>query len=447
MKANNLLKALPLSCILGALLAVSVSCTENDPLPEPPGSKPPSSGNDSTQMPVDSAAVDTPVVSYRGYAHPDGTFLLNCGDRITENGSVTYIAPDGTVEEDVYKKVNGTELGNEAQAMCLYNGKFYILCTDYFRLEGKPNDGALIIVDAETFRKEKAYRLEELRFPIPDGVNNPDFNPIPNSLSNLAVMDEQNIFICDVNGLYRFDSTTGELNLLEESFRVDNGGAGVAGRVYDRNIVIKGDRAYVAVGGWTSATDEYNLGIYEYKKGSNKISRKLGIANGGYVSGLCAGEKDTIWFATFADENKGSNKIYCVDSRSFTVLSSKRVDGNLNSGFTNTPGISVAGLSFYYSGRTTRLSRFDYQKGRSEFLVDALQDEPKANYLTCNPMFDPKKQLLYLSTTEENMEGFPTTDHILVYDCSVSPVVLHREISGKTSYVSGIYPVSMFYKK
>lgn len=91
MKANNLLKALPLSCILGALLAVSVSCTEKDPFPEPPGSKPPSSGNDSTQMPVDSAAADTPVVSYRGYAHPDGTFLLNCGDRITENGSVTYI--------------------------------------------------------------------------------------------------------------------------------------------------------------------------------------------------------------------------------------------------------------------------------------------------------------------------------------------------------------------
>ena len=57
MKANNLLKALPLSCILGVLLVASVSCTENDPLPEPPGSNPPSSGT------VDSAAVDTPVVS------------------------------------------------------------------------------------------------------------------------------------------------------------------------------------------------------------------------------------------------------------------------------------------------------------------------------------------------------------------------------------------------
>lgn len=447
MKTNNLLKALPLSCILGALLAVSVSCTENDPLPEPPGSNPPASGNDSTQLPVDSAAVDTPVVSYRGYAHPDGTFLLNCGDRTTENGSLTYIAPDGTVEENVYKKVNGTELGNEAQAMYLYNGKYYILCAEYFHLDGKPSDGALIIVDAETFRKEKAYRLEELRFPIPDGVNNPEFEPIPLKMASLAVMDERNIFISDVNGLYRFDSTSGELNLLEESFRVDNGGAGVAGRVYDRGIVIKGDRVYVAVGGWTSATDDYNLGIYEYKKGSNKISRKLGIANGGYVSAICAGANDTIWFATYAYGNKGSNRIYCVDTRNFSVLSSKRVDGSLNSGFTNTPGMSVAGLSFYYSGRTTRLSRFDYQKGRSEFLVDALQDEPKANHLTCNPMFDPKKQLLYLSTTEENMEGVPTTDHILVYDCSVSPVVLRQKISGKTSYVSGIYPVSMFYKK
>lgn len=447
MKNYQRLKLFVFRLFIGVLFAFNVACSETDPLPESPEGEPPVSGNDSTQLPVDSTAVDTPAVSYRGYAHPDGVFLLSCGDRLTENGSITYIAPDGSIEEDLYKKVNGTELGNAAQAMYLYGGKIYILCADYFRLDNRPGDGALIIVDAETFRKEKAFRLEDLRFPTPEGINNPEFEPIPRGLASLAVMDEKNIFICDVNGFYRFDSTTGELNLLEESFRIDNGGAGVSGKVYSRGIVLKGDRAYITAGGWTSATDDYNLGIYEYRRGSNEISRKLGIANGGYVSALCAGGSDTIWFATQAYQNKGSNRIYCVDSRDFTVLGSKRVDGDLNAGFANAPGMSVDGLSFYYSGMTTRIRRFNYSIGRSELLVDALLDESKANYVTCSPVFDTEKKYLYLSTTEENMEGFPTTDHILVYDCSVSPAVLQQEISGKTSYVSGIYPVSMFYRK
>lgn len=424
-----------------AALSLTVSCSEKNSLSNLPDVVP----GDSVQV-QDSTHTQEPSVEYRGYARPDGTFLLSCGDRLKENGSVTYIAPDGTIERDVYKKVNGSDLGNEAQAMYLYHGKFYILCADYFRLDDKPGDGALIIVDAETFRKEKAFRLEELRFTSPDGITNPDFEPIPESLSTLAVMDEQNIFIRDENGLYRFDSTTGELNLLEESFRVDNGGAGVAGRIYSRGMAIVGDKIYVAVGGWTSATDDYNLGIYEYEKGSNKICRKLGIANGGYVSAICAGPGETVWFVTYAYNNLGSNRIYSVDTRTMSVASSKRVENSLNSGFGNTPGVSVSDSVFYYSGMTTKLNRFDYRKGRSEFLVDALQDEPNARYVTCNPVFDSKKNLLYLATTDENMEGFPATDHVLVYDCSVMPPVLKQNITGQTSYVSGIYPVSMFYK-
>lgn len=430
------------------LLGVLFSCSEKNALPEPPGGSTP---QDSVQtpdtVPGDSATGNKPTVEYRGYARPEGTFLLSSGDRIRENGSITYIAPDGTIEPDLYKKVNGSELGNDAQAMCLYNGKIYILCADYFRLDDNPGDGALIIVDAETFKKEKSYRLEDLRFPEPDGITNPDFNPIPAGLTSMAVMDEKNIFIRDENGLYRFDSTTGELNLMEESFRVDNGGAGVAGRVYSRGMAIVGDKVYVAVGGWTSATDEYNLGIYEYQKGSNKLSRKLGISNGGYVSAICAGPDETVWFVTYAFNKLGSDRIYSVDTRSFSVTGSKRVENSLNSGFGNTPGVSVAGLNFYYSGMTTRLYRFDYQKGCSEFLVDAQLDEPKAKYVTCNPVFDKKKNLLYLATTEENLEGFPSTDHVLVYDCSVTPPVLKSNISGQTSYVSGIYPVSMFYER
>lgn len=425
-----------------SVLSVLFACSKEGTLPEPEDSTP----QDSVCVP-DTVPAEYPTQEYQGYARMGGTFLLSGGDRLTENGSITYIAPDGTVEPDLYKKINGSELGNDAQAMYLYKDKIYILCADYFRLDNNPGDGALIIVDAETFKKEKSFRLEDLRFLEPEGITNPDFQPIPAGLTSLAVMDEQNVFIRDVNGLYRFDSTTGELNLLEESFRVDNGGAGVAGRVYSRGMAIVGDKIYVAVGGWTSATDEYNLGIYEYQKGSNKLSRKLGISNGGYVSAICAGPEENIWFVTYAFNKLGRDCIYQVDTRSFSVVGSKRVENSLNSGFGNTPGVSVSGQKFYYSGMTTKLNCFDYQKGCSEFLVDALQDEPNARYVTCNPVFDAQRNLLYLATTEENMEGFPSTDHVLVYDCSVTPPVLKMNISGQTSYVTGIYPVSMFHNK
>lgn len=435
MKLRSIYRAYLNGLFLGAVafLLMLVSCSENEINPNGGGSDNSGDGSEPT---------DT---VYRGYADPAGTILLNCGDRITENGSITYIAPDGSITEDLYKKVNGTDLGNEAQALYLNNGKIYILCADYFRLEGKPGDGALIIVDAVTFKKEKCFRLEDLRFTEPEGITNPDFEPIPVGLSSLAVMDEHNIFICDDNGLYRFDSTTGELNLLEESFRVDNGGAGVAGRVFTRGLAIVQDKLYVAVGGWTSATDEYNLGIYEYEKGCNKLCRKLGIVNGGNVSAVCAGPDDTVWFVTYKYNNSGSNRIYRVDTKTMTVLDSKRVSDDLDSGIGNSLGVSVFDQTFYYSGMTTCLRRFDYQTGKSEQLVDAKDDESNANFVTCNPVYDAKKNLLYIATTEKFMEGVVSTDHILVYDCQVYPPVLKQKISGKTSYVVGIYPMSIFY--
>lgn len=39
-----------------------------------------------------------------GYASPNGILILNGGARMLENGSLSYIAPDGTVETNVYKK-------------------------------------------------------------------------------------------------------------------------------------------------------------------------------------------------------------------------------------------------------------------------------------------------------------------------------------------------------
>lgn len=45
---------------------------------------------------------------------PASVFVLNEGNMTTENGSLTWISPEGYVLDDAYKTVNGTELGNVA---------------------------------------------------------------------------------------------------------------------------------------------------------------------------------------------------------------------------------------------------------------------------------------------------------------------------------------------
>lgn len=63
------------------------------------------------------------IVYLDGYARPDGVLILNQGAPAIENSSITYLTPDGKIEEGVYRKVNGTALGNGAQDLWMDNGK------------------------------------------------------------------------------------------------------------------------------------------------------------------------------------------------------------------------------------------------------------------------------------------------------------------------------------
>ena len=42
-----------------------------------------------------------PPAHQEGYADPDGVILLNQGARTSENSTISYLAPDGTIEKDV----------------------------------------------------------------------------------------------------------------------------------------------------------------------------------------------------------------------------------------------------------------------------------------------------------------------------------------------------------
>lgn len=153
------------------------------------------------------------------FDNPKGTFVLNEGNMTTENGSLTYITPEGYVIADAYKAVNGTELGNVAQDMAFCNGKIYVIAQngDLNAVGTKfENDGMLVVMDAKTLKKEAALsktELADLDWP-----------------THIAVLDDQHIYIRDNAMVRRLDLTTKTLhpvsgtdNAPKSQFVVTNG--------------------------------------------------------------------------------------------------------------------------------------------------------------------------------------------------------------------------------
>lgn len=137
---------------------------------------------------------------------PNGTFVLNEGNMTTENGSLTYITPEGYVVDDAYKTVNGTELGNVAQDMDFCNGKIYIISQNGNKnAVGSEfeNDGMLVVMNAKTLKKEVSFTNDELS--------------ILSWPSHIAALDDKHVYIRDNKGVYRLDMSTKTLTFIEES--------------------------------------------------------------------------------------------------------------------------------------------------------------------------------------------------------------------------------------
>lgn len=149
---------------------------------------------------------DVELYCLNAFDDPNGTFVLNEGNMTTENGSLTWISPEGYIIDDAYKTVNGTELGNVAQDMAFCDGKIYVISQNGDEnAVGTTfeNDGMLVVMDAGTLRKTDSFTRKEL-----SGLDWP---------SHVAVLDEQHIYIRDNAGVYRLDGTTGTLTFVEGS--------------------------------------------------------------------------------------------------------------------------------------------------------------------------------------------------------------------------------------
>lgn len=401
-------------------------------------------GKEGPEGPGGNGGGNEPGEILSGYADPNGVLILNGGARSLENGSLTYISPDGNVEQNVYEKINGTPLGNEATDLYMYNGKLYILCNDQLRPEGSTQGGALIIADAVTLKTEKIYSRDDLQFPRPPETNGESEYMSVTTLKNIVVLDEENIYFSDSQGLFRFNSKTGKNTIVKGSYSLANQGSAVHNLetiVSTRGMVVIGDRLYTCASGfWTSTK------LLEFIKGKDEVNRELELPKGDFISGICRNGDRELIAGTCGRLGEGSNFLHFINLDSWTISQTKAIGSEISAEFMDSSGITLCGDYIYHAAGSTTVGRTSIKTWKPEpTYIDAKTDEPTAQYLDCNVVADPVKQYLYVAVSQEHAEDIVSPGHVLVYDISGDEPKLVQNIVGKTSYPSGIYPLSKFY--
>lgn len=377
-----------------------------------------------------------------GYAHPDGVIILNQGARVSQNSSITYIAPDGTIEENVYRKINGTPFGNEAQDLYMYNGKIYLLSNGIYSPNGEESDGVLVIADAVTLKREKAYKMSDLKFHRPEGSLDPnEMMPFNTPFENIAVLDEKNIFFSEGQGVFRFDSTTGDIYIVEGAYHFGNQGNTVECVAITRGILRVGDCLYCGGGGFWESTR-----LLEFSKGMNEVSRVLPDLKGEFISGICQTGEREIMLATCGRGGEKKSYLYFVDLDKWEITKEKQIAEDISAEFFNTSGIALAGNYLYYAAGGTTVRRLSLDTWQATDYIDAKQDAPDGKYLNCNVITDPSNQYLYIALSDDYSESdIPTHNYLLIYDCSGETPKLIKKIENQTSYPIGVFPMRKFY--
>lgn len=399
------------------------------------------SGDPTTQPPTTD---QNPPQILGGYADPNGVLILNQGAAI-ENSSLTYITPEGEVEENVYQKVNGTAFGHQAQDLYMYNGKLYILSTNHDVYQEHEGDGTLVIADAVTLKKEKAFKFSEFKYPRPEGsLDKDEFIPLGTPLRNIVVVDEKNIFFSDQKTLLHFDSTTGKLNIIKGSYHFGNQGNTIEAVASTRGMMVIGDCVYTGGGGFWASTR-----LLEFKKGKLEANRTLEDLNGEFISGICrTGEREILLATCGRSGEKNKSNFIFINLDTWQIVKEKQVTVDISAEFSNTSGITLAGDYVYFCAGKTSVSRISLKTWKvDKNFIDLTKDAPNAKYLNCNAVADPDKQYIYVAVSDEYYETtISKGNNVLVYDCSGETPKLVKNIENKTSYPAGIYPMSKFYK-
>lgn len=342
-------------------------------------------------------------IAGKGFSASSGIFILNEGNMTTENASLIYITPDEQVYENVYRNANGTQLGNVGQDLFINNNKIYIITQN-----GKTNplgsvfqnDGMLVVANAETLKKEAAYtdELSSLSWP-----------------THIAVLDESNIFIRDNAGIHRFNSVTGELQLIP----------GTSGAVKNRMAVADGKVFYYA---------GKKLSVIE--KDALSVSKTIEMSNN--IRGIEKSKDGHVWVAT------SDKKISKVNSVDYSIIKTNDLTvGNVGNSLFATPGITSRGDTLYYGTGNMTIYRHIFSTGECKEMINTTTVKslvPDAGMEYNGIGVHPETGKVYMNTIKGYGWDF-TINNISVFDFDDEDAesVLYANYRNHTRFPAGIF--------
>lgn len=328
------------------------------------------------------------------YSDPLGVFVLNEGNMTTESGSLIWISPEGEVYDDIYRKANGTTLGNSTQDLCIADGRIYVIS------QSGGGDGMLVSADLKTMQRQKAWSAEEL-----SALSRP---------THLAVLDEQAVFIRDGKGIYRFDGSG--LTFVEGSERAKK-----------LPMAIVGGRIFAAGG----------PGVIVLERGSDAVVREITLE--GTVTGVVRSADGNLWVSTTSPA-----RILKLDAESLgTVAAHEIATGSLSAGFGATSGITAAGDILYYCGATTTVYRHDFATDQTAETVDVSELVENASIVYNNIAAHPLTGRVYMTT----IKGYGTsylTNNITVLAPEGDMLTLEANYTDHTRFPAGIFFTAAF---
>jgi len=352
------------------------------------------------------------VAAGDGFTDPLGVFILNEGNMTTDNGALIFISSAGQVFNNIYANVNGKELGNSAQDLFIKDGKMWILSQN-----GKKssigttfdNEGLLVVADAGTMKRVDVY---DQVFRKEDGGYKLSWP------SNLAVLNDENVFIRDNGGVHHFNSKTGELTLIPETRGAAKNRMAVAN---DKVFVIKSKALIV------------------FEADNKEIIKTIDM--GASISGVETAKDGNLWVSTTGSPHKISK----VDSKTYAIIKENDISvGSVNNGWGSTPGITAKGDTLYYTGGGTTIYRHIFSTGESKEMVNAKTLVPNANMAYNGPGVHPITGDVYLNTIKGYGWDF-TINNISVFNFDedlISPLKANYE--DYTRFPAGIFFLENF---
>ncbi|MEG1075903.1 MAG: PKD-like domain-containing protein [Mucinivorans sp.] len=324
-----------------------------------------------------------------------GTFVLNEGNMTTEQGSMIFISPRGTIIDSTYWRVNGTSIGSVAQDISITGNKMYIIS------QNGGGDGMLVVANATTLKKEEGYskgQLSPLAWP-----------------THIAVVGD-NAYIRDNKGVYKFSLTSKTLTFIKGSERAAK-----------NRMAVIADKVFIPAG----------RNIYVLKDGA--LIHTIEMA--GTVSGVIKSSDNNLWVACTTTPARISK----IKPSDYTTIQTNELptDAKVGAGWGVSPGISAHADTIYFSNATTKISRHIFNQNKTEYLTDVKNHIQNAGIVYNNLAVHPATGELYFTTIKGYGLDFLIND-IVKFDFSGPSPVMKADHKNYTRFPAGIFFTDSF---